>query len=280
MKNSIQKETLSSYVASLEENFNLLRGRFQQTYLAAEQLYDLFIQLYTERVSAQKDVLWEREAVKMLFGAFSSWVQAFAMTSAGLGELGLTAIRRAIEFTCYTAKIKGSNDRADLWLCRNEDADTRKRFSREFGVPRTYFDDKYAHLRDLLVWHEHASDFGVHGNFSTLVTKERNYGNSAALVMSFQDDPKNVPIYTGNTLMIGRLIINAILLDLRELIRDPDEFRKRVGTFNEMLRMSRIEIADYRFNGAVPAEILGAINSGEYTALSPYFEDLKRAYLN
>jgi hypothetical protein len=260
MKNSIQKETLSSYVASLEENFNLLRGRFQQTYLAAEQLYDLFVQLYTERVSAQKDVLWEREAVKMLFGAFSSWVQAFAMTSAGLGELGLTAIRRAIDFTCYTAKIKGSNDRADLWLCRNEDADTRKRFSRE--------------------WHEHASDFGVHGNFSTLVTKERNYGNPTALVMSFQDDPKNVPIYTGNTLMIGRLIVNAILIDLRELIRDPDQFRKRVGTFNEMLRMSRIEIADYQFNGAVPAEILGAINSGEYTALSPYFEDLKKAYLN
>jgi hypothetical protein len=279
MSSPLQTSTLTDFVAALKKNFDLLPTSFQDLYLAAEQANDLFNQLFTERVVVQKGELWEHETQKMLFGTYLSWVQGFVMTAAGLADLGLVAVRRAIEFTCYISKIKNSNERADLWLSRNQDRETRKKFNGVFGIPRSYFEDNYAHLRHLLVWHDLASDFGAHGNFAALVTKTKDSKNSPALVMSFQDDPSKVPLYTGTTLLMGFLIMEAILIDLRQLTKDPDEFRKRVETFKEMLRKARIEVAQYEFGGNVSVEILKSINSGDVSGLHSYYEELKRAYL-
>ncbi len=278
MTSMINKGTLSGHVDMLKKNFESFSVSFPNTYLAAEYLNDLFDQLFSSQVSVHQGRLWEDESIKMLFGSFISWIQAFLMTSTGLGDLGLMALRRSIEYACYIAKIKDSDDRATLWLTRNDSQETRKKFNGQFGVPRTFFDDKYDHLRYLLVWHEHASDFGVHGNFANLVAKIRDEVKSPSIVMSLQDDPKHVPLSTGTALLAGYFIVEAITKDLHDLMNKPDEFSGHLEVFMNMLRDSRHEVAQYDLQGAVPLEVRKVINSGDFSGLNVLYEELKHAY--
>jgi hypothetical protein len=110
---NIHSSTLTHYLDVITKNFSAIKESFPKLYLAAEELNDLFDQLFTRRVVPEEE-LWQQESLQMLFGCFSSWSHAFVMTAAGLGEHGMTSVRRAIEFVCYIAKINGSNERAAL----------------------------------------------------------------------------------------------------------------------------------------------------------------------
>lgn len=278
MNTSIQASTLTHYLGVVTKNFDAIKESFPKLYLAAEGLNDLFDQLFTQRV-VPSDELWQQESQKMLFGCFSSWSHAFVMTAAGLGEHGMTSVRRAIEFVCYIAKISGSNERATLWIERRESKENKKRFSSQFSIPRCYLTSTYPHLKPLLVWHDHTSDFGAHGNFATLVTKWRD-SDSGSLIMSLQDDPKEVPLSTGVCVQTGSFLLDALLVDLQPLIKDFEEFQSRVTIFRQMLKEAKAETAKYEYRDKLTPEFLQAIIEYDPSSLDEEFEKLKKAYGN
>src|SRR2546427_4851007 len=116
MSAKLHASTLVSYAETILVNFQGVMNGFPELHLAAETLNDLFDQLFTQRVIPNNEELWQQESHRLLFGSFSSWSHSLIMTAAGFGEHGLAAIRRSIEFTCYISKVKGSNDRAKLWV--------------------------------------------------------------------------------------------------------------------------------------------------------------------
>jgi hypothetical protein len=276
MDNTIQTSTLTHYLDVVTKNFNAIRESFPKLYLSAEVLNDLFDQLFTKRVVPNEE-LWQQESLEMLFGCFSSWSHAFVMTAAGLGEHGMTSLRRAIEFVCYIAKVRGSDERAALWIERRENKENKRHFSSQFSIPRCYFTSDYAHLKPLLVWHNHTSDFGAHGNFATLVTKRRD-NSSGSLLMSLQDDPKGVPLSTGVCVQMGSFILDALMVDLQPLIKDNEEFQSRVSVFREMLKKAKAEIAKYEYKDQITPEIFKGFIEYDSSSLDEEYDKLRKEY--
>ncbi len=276
MNAKLQTSTLINYVKTIQTNFKGVMDGFPQLYLASEALNDLFDQLFTQRVVPNEDELWQTESLRLLFGTFSSWSHSLIMTAAGFGEHGLSAMRRSIEFTCYISKVKDSNDRARLWVERRDSLANKRQFAREFGVPRAYFSEDYSHLKSLLVWHDHASDYGAHGNFASLATKWRDVDNT--FTMSLHDDPKSVPLSTGVAIQLGSSILESLMVDLSSLIKGPDQFRASVSTFKDMLTKTKLELARYELPNGMTPDILKTIESPDEKVLDEEFEELKKSY--
>jgi hypothetical protein len=272
----LQTSTIQNYVENIQTNYFGVMRRFPQLQMAAETLNDLFDQLFTQRVVPKSDELWQQESLRLLFGVFSSWLHSFVMSSTGLGEHGLTSIRRSIEFTCYISKIKESNERAQLWVERRDNIDNKRKFALQFGIPRAYFTDQYAHLKQLLVYYDHASDFGAHGNFATLATKWRE--GKQSFTMSIHDDPKTVPVSTGVIVELGSTILKSLLIDLKPLITEHDQFFANVSAFGVMLKKAKLELAEYEYPNGISPEIRKAIDTPDETIFDDQFEELKKTF--
>ncbi len=277
MGDGLKTTSLYQHVEAVAKNFAEISSQFPDMYLAAEAVNDILDQLYTERLITDGGEDWQRESARMVFGAYSGWVYAYIMTAAGLSELGLMSARRAIEFVCYISKMKDSNERAKLWVERNESRAKRKEFGRMFAIPRAYFGEPYSHLKQLLVWHDHASDYGAHGNFSSIAMKWRTERAKSDFLMSFQDEPIRVPLSAAVEVLIGSSIVDCLLLDMRDRIRDLEAFEKRVTTMKDIVRKARLEVTDFEWQGKVPKEILDAINLGQIPDIDQYWNDLKEA---
>lgn len=269
--------TLPQHLEHAKNNLNSLIQKHPDLYLAAEQINDLFDQLFTERIIINKGDLWEYTSARMLFGAYSSWIYSFLMTATGLNDIGLMILRRSIEFVCYISKIKNKNDRAELWINKGDSTKNRKQFNGIFSIPTAYFSPKYKHLRPLLVWFDYASDFGTHGNYAALVTKWKEEKENK-FTMSFHDSPERVPVSSGSSIKIGSLLIESIVIDLKDNLRNIEEIYERTNTMKELIKRAAIEVAGSKYDGNIPLEILQSINNDDRDALGKHFDDLVKTY--
>lgn len=193
-----QSFTLSDFAEKSRANFDRFRTSFPDTFLAGESQNRLFNLLAEHLVIPKAGELWQEEIPAMLFGCSSSWAHSFTATATGLDEHGTTSIRRLIEFTCYIAKITRSKEKAKLWLNRRESKEDRLRFASQFAIRKSFLSEKYLHLRNLLVYYDHASDFATHANLTMLASKTLDL--NGALGFSVFDDPEDVPVSVGERL--------------------------------------------------------------------------------
>lgn len=277
MSNTMLNTTLPQHLEHAKNNLNSLIRKHPDLYLAAEQINDLFDQLFTERITINKGDLWEYASARMLFGAYSSWIYSFIMTATGLNDVGLMVLRRSIEFVCYISKIKNKNDRAELWINKSDSTKNRKQFNGIFSIPTAYFAPKYKHLRPLLVWFDYASDFGTHGNYAALVTKWKEEKENK-FTMSFHDSPERVPLSSGSSIKIGSLLIESIVIDLKDNLKNIEEIYERINTMKEIVKRAAIEVAESKYDGNIPLEILQSINNDDREALEKHFDDLMKRY--
>jgi len=265
--------SLTDYVEKLAENFGTYKRAFPHSFSCAEQLDELFWELYTSQVVPDKEIIWQPVAHSMLFGCITSWCHAFATCASGLDEHALTSTRRSIEFACYIAKICNSEERAGLWITRRDDEASRKRFTLEFGIPQAYFSAKYTHLKRLLVIHDHASEFATHANLAMLAQKFKESGST--MVPLVFDDPRDIPLNAGSILQLGSLLIQATVADLAALMQDRDKFLIRFSAFQTALSHAKTEILAHEQRAGIEPEIVKAINAIP-TLIDDKFEQMKK----
>jgi hypothetical protein len=267
---------VKSHVNAIVTNYDNINSAFPKLNLAAEQINSIFDQLFVEQIEMSSEKEWSRSILKLLFGAHSSWLQSYILTSAGFSESGLMLIRRSIEFTCYLSKIMNDHSKNKIWIDRNLDENHKRKFSSKFSIPGKYFNDKYQHLKPLIVWYDFASDFGAHGNFATLVSKIKK--DEVELAMAFQDDKERIPMSTGVNVRIGHIILEAIIKEVDSFIKDKETFRKNHENLKKIVTDARIEILDFDTNGKYSNAAVKAIYDDDMTVIDEMFEKIKNDY--
>jgi len=264
---------IKSHVNAIVQNYDAINDSFPKLNLAAEQINSIFDQLFVEQIDMKSEGKWSRSIFKLLFGAYSSWIQSYILTSAGYNETGLMLIRRSIEFTCYLSKIMKDHSKYSIWNERFQDEKSKKNFSSKFSIPSKYFHGKYSHLKTLIVWHDFTSDFGAHGNLTTIIRKIKS--DSVPLEMVFQDDKENIPISTGVNIRIAGLIIDAIVYDVKKFIKDKTEFDKNYQISKQMINDARVEILTFESNGKYSNDDIRSIYNNDSSFINAMFEKLR-----
>jgi hypothetical protein len=270
---NILSTTLKIHLNDLVTNYNGINDKFVKTNLAAEQINSIFDQLFVKQIDMSSEDEWSRSVMKLLFGAHSSWVYSYILTSSGLSESGLMLLRRSIEFTFYLSKIMKDHSKYRLWLNRNDDLESRKRFSNKFSIPKKYFHEKYKNLIPLIVWHDFASTYGVHGNFSTIVSKIVK--DEETLEVSFQDSKRKAPISTAVNVRIASLIIDVIVKETKNYIKDADFLKNNYDVLKKMVNDSRVEILSFDTVGKYSNEAVKAIYDDDMSAINEMYEEIK-----
>jgi len=265
--------SLTEYTETLESNIKQFKKSFPQSFLAAETVNNLFWQLYNEEIIPKPEITWQIVAHAMLFGSLTSWSHGFLMTAAGVDEHGWTSIRRSIEFACYIAKIRESDQRAELWINRRNSEEFAKKFTREFSIPKSFFSDKYAHLKDLLVLHDHASDFGVHGNSSMLAQKMDE--NDPSIRLTVFNNSKDIPLSSTVMIVIGSFILEAIKSELKVLISNHSRIEEKFRILKNLVLSAKDETYKYEFEVRGEREVLETIRASS-SLINKKFEQLKR----
>jgi hypothetical protein len=211
----IQKLSIEQYFDTYQQNFNRFKEYFPVTFRAANEINELFWQLYDSYILPQPENSWQYVAHEMVFGCLTGWINSFINSASGLDETAQTPGRRAIEFVCYIAKIRGNDNRADLWIRQRESEETRKQFVQEFSVPGCYFSDNYSRLEKLLFLYESFSIFGTHANISMIALKKKETGTSFEDIVF--DEYRYIPKNVDNIIYLGYLLIQSLLYDLSEL---------------------------------------------------------------
>lgn len=267
---------LKSHLDAIIANYDSINAAFPKLNLAAEQINSVFDQLFVDQIDMKAYAEWSRSILKLLFGAHSSWMQSYIITSAGFNETGLMLTRRSIEFTCYLSKIMKSHKRNKIWLDRNIDEKSGRRFTSKFSIPGNYFTEEYKNLKPLLVWYDFASTYGTHGNFTTLVSKIKI--DKVELVMTFQDDKERIPMFTGVNIRIGALILESIVSDTHSYIKDKKKFEECFETLRKFVSEARVEILDFDTKGRYSNEDVKAIYDDDMAAINEMYKKLKDDY--
>jgi len=278
MQNQICLNSFYREVELMRSNFEKVNKGLPETYIAAETLRDLFEELIGKRLNLNTAVEWEYSSSLMLFGAFQSWVVSYLMTSVGFHDISLMSLRRAIEYTCYLAKIQSSNERAKFWLDKFDSQKTRKIFTSKFSVPEKYLTDKYIHLKHLLILYDYTSDFGTHGNFEVLVSKMRDDADNKRRFFILQDVDTSVSVSLGMILLLGYRILQSALFVLKQNIQDVEEFEKRIAPLSSMIKTARLKSANSEHDGNAPKDLLDAINEDTSSYTDEAYSELVLHY--
>ena len=277
-EHSVAANTFYQEVDRLKENFKKVNDACPATYLAAENLRSLWERVISRCLRFDGKVQWQYASSAMILGAFQSWVVSYIMTSGGFHDIGLMSMRRAIEFACYLAKVGKSDERAKLWLDKFESLDARKEFSSIFAIPRSYMNEKYAHLRPLLINYDYTSDFGTHGNFEVLAAKIQSEKKSSKIYLTLQDSGDNISISLGVVLLTGYRMILSILDSLRQTSEIPEEIENQRQSLTSMVHTARINSAILAHRGNPPKEILDAINTDDDSYVRETFAEMAAKY--
>lgn len=270
--------TFYQEVNQIKLNFKKVNDKFPEIYLAAETINNVYQQLMKKELEFRTDPKWLQASFLMVFGSYQSWSNAYIMTCAGFPDIGLISLRRAIEFVCYLSKVKNSDKRAEIWMSKWDNKEKRKKFISKFSVPKKYFTSKYEHLRGLLVLHDYASDFGVHGNYEVLVDKFQKVKNSNDLVFSLQSLRGDIYLPIGVTLLAGYRMLQSIIKVLKDYIKNSEGFSSCFEGLSDMIRKARLKTAEIEFEGHIPRYILNVINKDNNSVIEEYFEILKEKY--
>ncbi|MBD3341416.1 MAG: hypothetical protein GF353_20085 [Candidatus Lokiarchaeota archaeon] len=276
----IKSNTLHREVEQLKLNFKKNNDAIPETYLAAEMISNTFDELITKNIEFKNASDWQYASTLMIFGSYQSWMNAYIMTCVGYYDIGLMSLRRSIEYVCYLSKIYQSDKRARIWMGKWDDNDNRKKFANKFSIPSKYFSQKYSHLMELLVMHDYASDFGVHGNFEVLTTKYKKDEKTGQLIFSFVSVRDNIELPIGMMLMAGYRILQSIISVLKDYINNYAEFSGFFDNLSKAVHQARLKSVQREYKGLVPREILDAINSDNREAFEDYFRKLKEKFSN
>lgn len=274
----IKSISFEEHIAANNKNFEILTKEFPKIIIAAEFINDLFDQFFGDRYKHDNQILWQYSTAQMLFGIHYCWLNYFIQTAQGYNDIGLMIGRRAIEYTCYISKIVGRDQYALLWNEKTIDKSKLQKFSAKFAVPQKYLSSKYDHLNPLLVFHDYASEFGVHGNHSTLISKFREAKYKNKISMSFQDTPKGIPHSCGVSVQIGSFIIDALMKDLKENIRDYEDFTKQVSVKKQIVHDAIIEAIKFTDGNVISKDLLDSINNEDKSELNKMYNELKGKY--
>jgi hypothetical protein len=268
---------IPEHIKNNQINFNALSSSFPKLLEAAECINDLFDQLYAERFQHDNQILWQFSTAKMLFGIHSCWINYFIQSAQGYNDIGIMIGRRAIEYTCFISKIKGRDSLAKLWNEKTVNKEKLSSFNNKFTVPQKYFSSKYSHLKPLLVFHNYASEFGVHGNHASLVSKFRGAEYRNKISMCFQDKPEGVPHSTITAVQIGSYILDALLIDLEKNIRSFKEFRSIVDRKNSIIDFAINEVIKFTDENLDP-ELANNLKDVEPGKIDELFNELRDSY--
>jgi len=268
--------SLYQHIDAIKTNSEALLRNFPELHLAIESVSDLFDQLFVEQFQ-QNGEPWSSSVHKMIFASHSSWLQGIIMSSAGFNETGLICVRRAIEYVCYSAKINNSNEKNIIWLDRGLNKNSDKLFSSKFSIPTKYFTPKYSSLKALLVWHDFASTFGAHGNFSTIVGKWDS-ATRDRLRMSFHDNPEGIPLSTGVAVRIGSFIVKAYYEIFTLYLKDAATFKNNYDVSLDVINKARISVSKFSSHGNISLEEVTAINSNEDPLIEEMYQKLVEKY--
>jgi hypothetical protein len=270
--------SFEEHINSNKNNFDLLTKEFPKIIIAAEYINDVFDQLFSDRLQHNNEILWQYSIAKMLFGVHYCWVNYFIQTAQGYNDIGLMLGRRSIEYTCYISKIKGREAMATLWNEKTIDKSKLSKFNSKFTVPQKYFSPKYERLKPLLVFHNYASEFGIHGNHATLISKFRNAEFKNRISMCFHDQPIGIPGSCTVAIQIGSFILDSIMHDLKENIKGYDEFSNKLNIKKQIVREAIIEGIEFTDGKNLSNELLKSINEEDMSAINDLYEELRKEY--
>lgn len=271
--NSSILKHLSAFQINTENVFK----EFPNLYMAAEMSHDLFDQIFCEQFKPTPNEEWTHSVEQMIFGSHESWLLGLLNTTAGYNYNGITSIRRGIDYICYAYKIKKSSKNNLIWVKKNFDEHCAKEFTAKFSIPKAYFTSKYEMLRPLLIFHKFASNYGVHGNFSTLAGKTK-YEENKPFVMSFHDPIDRIPKSTAVSIRIGYYMIKTIYEGFKESFVDAEKFSKQINILNEMINKVKKDILLFENSGILTHDDLMAIYNSDETFFVEEFEKLRKDY--
>lgn len=279
LNSMIPRIQFTDHLKVINDNFTEINKRHQEMSMAAEMLNSAFDKLFTEHLSPGNDDenTWVDSVPELVFGAYYSWAYSYLLSSSCLSDIGYMVLRRSIDFACYLSKIVGNNKRALLWMDKSLDGNQAREFGKHFSVPRAYFSDKYNHLHHLLVFHDFASEYAVHGNMASLLKKAKD---NSSYTFSFQDDPKGVSISAGLTVFIGKLIIDALIQDLHGHLADENNMKQYLSFVNDQVQKARIESANIEYRGRIPRDIIDSIVNDDRDGINALFKEIKSKYVN
>lgn len=270
--------SFEEHINANNKNFEILTKEFPQIIIAAEYINDVLDQIFGERFTHDNEILWQYSTAQMLFGIHYCWLNYFIQTVQGYNDIGLMIGRRAIEYTCYISKIYGRENMAVLWNEKTIDKTKLSKFNSKFSVPQKYFTPKYEHLKPLIVFHDYASEFGVHGNHATLISKFRSAEYKNKIAMSFQDNPKGIPGSSTVAIQIGSFIIDALMKDLKNNIRDYEEFKDSLGIKKQIVRDAIIQVIEFTDGKNISYDLVKPINDEDMSEINRLYDELKKVY--
>jgi len=236
------RESITKFREQIERNSKTVLEAYPKFAEAAEIINQTFWDLtdHETHLTIPKKGKSYGAVEGLCYGAHGSWVHALIFASAGLTSEAYAALRRAIEFTAYSAKILGKDKRVELWERRSESTKSRRAFAGSFGIPTAYLQEKYRCLFPLLVAFELASDLGVHANHEVVALGMQRQ-KSGDLRYSYHEDKGQVWRRVALVLIVGRRIIQALRAILAKQLRDTDTLDAQIALLERSLRDARLE---------------------------------------
>lgn len=241
-------ESVNKFASIISENSNLFFESFPIESEATEAIHSGMVML-TSDSKLNNDNASVVTAATLGFAAHSSWLNSIIMTTAGHIDSGFSEIRRAIEFTCYAAKIKDSDARAYDWIKQRSDPAAMRRFSGQFQIPTAYTSDKYRFLRPLLTTYDIANYYGSHGNFETMLGKIHT---EQGLKFSYVANQEIVYEVAPYIILSGYRIYQAFGIILEKITERPVNYSNTNKYIEGSVRKLRYDLADFKYIGRIP----------------------------
>ncbi|MFD1776995.1 hypothetical protein [Paenibacillus rhizophilus] len=263
-------ESLDRFASLISENFNSFMKDFPLESQAAEAVHQGMYSLTNDSEYINESISTGVTAT-LVFGAHSSWINAFNMTVSGHIDTGFSELRRAVEFTCYAAKIKGSDKRAEDWMKQRSDPQAMRRFSGQFRIPTAYTNEKFKYLRPLLVTYDMANYYGAHGNLETMAGKIHT---TDGLRFSYQADREIIYLVAPSCILSGYRILQSLDAILDNLVIRPQNFKSTKEYIEKSIRELRLDLANYRYQGRIPEDIRRFICMDDDTETNKMFDEM------
>lgn len=266
--------TFSQY----EHNFQLNRAEWAshlpksaQAAEATNQAFQTFLQ---DDIRLPLQDLSGYALALLSFGAYSSWVDAHLQATSGQLPSAWADLRRAIEFTCYSAKVKGNEKRSKDWIDQKDDGEAQRRFSLQCSMPLCYSSEKYRNLRRLMVAQDWANYYGAHGGFETLLGSQKDFVENQ---VQFTHPANRIDIIvpvSGYIVILGLEILEVLTHFLKEFRQNPEAFSEMLKFAQDAMKAAKEEIFKAQFGSVVPDSVQRVFQHGNQEVIDDMFSEL------
>lgn len=246
------------HIEVIQQNSETTWKHFPKTAECAQAINQAMDSLLRNHIKPDHENVSQCLATMMTIGAFSSWVDACLLASAGRISSAFSSIRRGIEYTCYLAKAGKSKEVALAWISQVTDQDARRTFSVKCSIPLAYEAEKYRVLRPLIVCWETATNYGSHGNVEA---QWHNFKRIEAneIMFTFECDAKTAAMTTGFMIMCGYRILQAVVQWTRPWTANAQHVEPILENVTLAVKEARLELASANFHGVIPEKAVQSI---------------------